>query len=341
MDEKTDFLRDIAGQPSAVRSAVQYYRTYGRERLQYWNQSLMAGKKVLFSGMGSSEFAVETILPAMAGRGVESWLLDAGELLHFPRPFNGLLVLISQSGESAETRKLAAEKAEGRFVAVTNNPESTIAKLACLNLPMMAGEEASISTKTYANTLAVLHLMAQEPELIETALDRLDRVAASMHATPQEAIEKAADMLAGAPAIQFIGRGPTMSSARESSLAFMEGARIVCSALTGGNFRHGPLELSDANHYCVIFIPQSPTSGLMNGLAAELTAKGSRVVVITDQAPDVAISADAVISIPTHGVSLFSLAAASAHARLLEAVARRRGLVAGVFRYSGKITATE
>jgi glucosamine--fructose-6-phosphate aminotransferase (isomerizing) len=301
---------------------------------------LMAGKKVLFAGMGSSEFAAETILPAMAARGVESWLVDAGELLHFPRPFNGQLVLISQSGESAETRKLA-EMAAGRFVAITNNPQSAIAKLACLNMPMMAGEEASISTKTYANTLAVLHLMGQEPNTLDAALDRLEQVSAAMHAPTQESVEKAAYVLAGAPALQFIGRGPTMASARESSLAFMEGARIICSALTGGNFRHGPLELADANHYCVMFIPQCPTCGLMNNLAAELTAKGSHVVVITDQSPGVAISASAVISIPAHGELLFSLAAASTHARLLEAVARRKGLVAGVFRYSGKITATE
>jgi glucosamine--fructose-6-phosphate aminotransferase (isomerizing) len=340
MIEKTAFLRDVDEQPAALRRLVEYYRKEGAELLHRWHAAIKDEKKVMFCGMGSSEFAVETILPALYGRGVEAGLVDAGEFLHYPRPFDGLKVLISQSGESAETRKLA-EQAAGKFVAVTNNPSSAIAKLAQLNLPMMAGEEDSISTKTYSNTLGLLHLMVQKSGDTGQALDRLDQVAAAMHAVPQAAFEKAADVLAGAPALQFIARGPSMASAKESALAFMEGSRLIAAALTGGNFRHGPLELSDAKHYCVIFIPQSPNCHLQNRLAAELTDKGSHVVVITDQPLNEVPAVEAVISVPAHGEDLFPLVVASVHARLLDALARRRGLVAGVFRYSGKITTTE
>ena len=340
MNKQTVFLREIAEQPFALRRAIDYYRTEGREPLARWHTLLQARKRVLFSGMGSSEYAVETILPTLARRGLESWLVDAGELLHFPRPFDGLLVLISQSGESAETRQLAAQ-ASGRFVAVTNHPESAIARLAALHLPMLAGDEAAISTKTYVNTLAVLHLMAREAGKVDPALDRLERVSEAMNAVPPESIEKAADVLAGAPALQFIARGPAMAAAKEACLSFVEGTRLMTSALTGGAFRHGPLELADANHYCVMFIPQSPTADLLNHLALELTAKGSHVVVITDQPAGAVPAVAAVLSVPAHGEDLFCLEVASVHARLLDAVARRRGLTAGDFRYSGKITLTE
>src|SRR5207253_3161412 len=101
------------------------------------------------------------ILPRLAAGGVDARVWEAGEWLHYgPRelPAGALVVAISQSGESIETRTLA-ERVAGRapLVAVTNDPESRLARAAAVVLPMRAGVEEMIATKTYSNTVGVLH----------------------------------------------------------------------------------------------------------------------------------------------------------------------------------------
>jgi len=70
--------------------------------------------------------------------------------------------LISQSGESAETKKAALALAGKGSppVVVVNDEASSMARAASLVLPMKAGAEKSISNKTYLNTLGVMHLLA-------------------------------------------------------------------------------------------------------------------------------------------------------------------------------------
>src|SRR5439155_22179413 len=74
-------------------------------------------------------------------------------------PRDGAAIIISQSGETADT--LAAlrycREAEQKIIAVVNQPESTIAREADVVLPTLAGPEIGVaSTKAFTTQLAVL-----------------------------------------------------------------------------------------------------------------------------------------------------------------------------------------
>lgn len=342
---KSAFLAEVGQQPMALRNLIAFYQGAGQARLAAWARAAQTHRRVVFAGMGTSEFAPAAILGALARQGIDATTRDAGEWLHYPRPQVGLPVLISQSGESVETRELAERrKRQGDLVAITNNETSTLAKSARLILPMCAGHETAISTKTYVNTLAVLYLMARAlagKSAVAQGLKQLDQAAKTMATVDHGAIDRAARLLSDAAAIHFIARGPALAAARQAALTFMEGTRISAAAYTGGAFRHGPFELADENLRCVFFIPAGPTRRIVEAMASEILAKGARVVVITDAALDLAGRRGCVLRAPGFGEELFPLSAATTQELLLHAVAAVRGLEAGRFRYGQKITARE
>lgn len=335
------FVKEIQEHPEALNRLIAFYRGEGRGLLSEWRKRAEKARRIVFAGMGTSEFVAQSILPRLAEQGMDVSTLDAGELLHYPRPMPGLLVLISQSGESFETRKVAERLGHSNWVSITNNPQSTIARAAGLNLSMLAGYESAIANKTYANTLALLFLMTQSTETLDSALEQLSRVAADMTQVSRERIEAAAKLLADAQAIHFISRGPAMAAVKQSSLTFMEGTRTTATPFTGGAFRHGPYELVDALHRCVFFMPGGKTFELLKNMVTEVAGKGSHVVIITDQDFTPPAGQVCVLKVASHGEELFNIVAAPTQEFLLEAVARQRGVEAGVFRNSQKITAVE
>ncbi len=341
----TPLMKEVAEQPGYLLKLATCYREQGRSCLDQWAGLARARRRVVFAGMGTSEFAAISVLGALARLGLDAETRDAGEWLHDPRTCPPLAVLISQSGESVETRLLAQRlRAKTQLVAITNNASSTLARAAGLVLPLVAGAETAISTKTYVNTLAVLYLMArrlQSVRALSDGLDRLERAAAAMARVDRPAVERAAVLLARAGAIHVVARGAAVAAARQTALTLIEGARVAASAYTGGAFRHGPFELADQRLHGIVFIPQGPTRQLLAALAADLLAKGGRVVVIADAALDLKGPSLVTIRIPACGEGLFPIVAAASHARLLIALAAARGMEAGRFRHGSKITVRE
>src|SRR5208337_3464282 len=95
---------------------------------------------------------------------VRALIWETGELVDNHRKFLGadiLLVVVSQSGETAEVLRLleALPRNEG-LVAVCNLETSSLARRASLLLPMMAGRPAPVGTKTYSCAVAVLMYLA-------------------------------------------------------------------------------------------------------------------------------------------------------------------------------------
>jgi len=337
------FLSDVANQPDALRDLVNFYRKDGQKLLHKWVEMAREHRRVVFSGMGTSKFAPEMVIQSMGISGVDAVTIDSSELLHYPKPIKGLFVLVSQSGESIETRKLLDIFPDETVVSVTNDEGSTIAKASKLVLPMHAGHENSIASKTYINTLGVLYLMAKALDgqaAIDKALDELSHVADVMGQYDADGVERAADMFAKANVVHMIGRGPSMVAARQATLTFMEGCDTPATPLVGGQFRHGPFELVGPKHYCMMFIPYGKTYELLKSMAIEVAEKGSHVVVITDRKFDVP-GTSIVLVVPEVGEELFALAAAATHEVMLEAIARRFNKIPGDYIYGSKVTSVE
>src|SRR4051812_13587580 len=97
------FIAEIAGQPDALRRAASGLAAHvgALDTLRS-----RPGGGLEFWGMGSSYDACSPAVTALARAGIAATMVDTAELLHFRLPTLGPaddLVLVSQSGESAET----------------------------------------------------------------------------------------------------------------------------------------------------------------------------------------------------------------------------------------------
>ncbi len=341
-DSRTDFLREVDSQPDALKELAAFYRGPGAVLLERWRNLLEKHGRVAFIGMGTSAIAPLLIRDRLLAAGRTVSLTDAGEYVHYCGDNlleDTLYVLISQSGESAETKKAALRLAESSCptVAIVNDTGSTMAHAASLVLPLKAGDEKSISNKTYLNTLAVLHLAAGGQT------DELDRLAGAMSTgLDQPRIIRAAEHLAPAGSVHFIARGPALCAANQLALTFMEGARTHGKAFAGGAFRHGPYEVLGEDHRAVMLAPAGRTRELCVAMAAQMAEAGSHVVLVTDRGdtPEHKNIVPLRITNPL-GEHSFPLAFARVQAWLLHHVARLRGFEAGVFNRVSKVTAVE
>ena len=160
------YLADILAQPAALRAAV---KAFSPEQLQPLKDQLQNGDfdRLIISGMGSSFNAAYPAFVSLTRLPVPVILLNTAELLHSLRAAispKTLLWLNSQSGRSAELVNLveSIENSQpARVLACVNDLASPLAQAAAVCLPIHAGEEATVSTKTYLNMLAV-NLLAAE-----------------------------------------------------------------------------------------------------------------------------------------------------------------------------------
>ncbi|MCJ7738176.1 MAG: SIS domain-containing protein, partial [Anaerolineae bacterium] len=277
--------------------------------------------------------------------------IDAGEWLHYqvivPRE-RSRVVLVSQSGESVEIKHLVEREIAGPdYVAITNDENSTLARHAALVLPIRAGDEAAISTKTYTNTLAVLFLTAaalEGPSAVDNAFDLIEQTANNLLTADREHLAAISEFMLPGNAVGFVGRGPAFVAAQQSALTFMEGARCFASAFSGGSFRHGPFEALGPDFRLVVFAPSSQTLPLMDRLGRDAAQLGAHVVLVTDtglpEADNLKVLRIASITGPS-SEDLFPLASSGPMPLLLHEFARARGIEAGNFRYGGKVPTRE
>ena len=288
------FLREISEQPSSLGNTYNYY-LHGEGRTQLENVKKIWDQRrfnhILFTGMGSSFFAPHLASCMLSASGISSYIINAGELLHYHLPLikeDVLLVCISQSGESYEIVKIMDKISAGvTCIGITNEADSTLAKKSRIALVSRAGKEEMTSTKTYVSTLLVLSIFTRvlagkwNPGSIPELNDAIRSVETLIN-TYSEWLAPSMDLLGHPAFVQVIGRGPSYSSVLQGALMIMEAARNPAAGIFGGEFRHGPMEMSKKGFRAIILAPLGKTYDQAIKLADDITKFGGRVVLITN-----------------------------------------------------------
>ncbi len=146
----TPYEQDIQDQPESLRAFATAPAVAGLEELR------QGYDRIVLTGMGTSHFAGLPTWRALARRGWPAWWLDTTQLLDTADLVTPgtLLVVTSQSGRSAEVVALCDGRPRSTLVAVTNDGASPLARAADLVVPLHSGAEATVSTKSYLNSLA-------------------------------------------------------------------------------------------------------------------------------------------------------------------------------------------
>ncbi|MFH1475097.1 MAG: SIS domain-containing protein [Chloroflexota bacterium] len=287
------FVADVAVQPAVVRRVLAAAEGRLDRPLRAAAALLQRHpeRPVLVVGMGSSLSAGRIVHSLLVPAGRLVLLEDAGELLHYGLGAvanAGCVIAISQSGRSAETVRVI-EQLRGSggvpVVAVVNDPGSPVAAGADVVLDVDAGLEAAVATKTYVATIAVLALLVGRIVPGAPTREDLARVADEMELQLHETDgTRGARHLAGCPAIVVVGRGPSLGAADYAALTIKETAAIPAEAMSGGAFRHGPLELTASEVGLIVLAPAGSTARLAAAMAREVAARGGRTWLLTEAA---------------------------------------------------------
>jgi glucosamine--fructose-6-phosphate aminotransferase (isomerizing) len=207
-------------------------------------------------------------------------------------------LVVSQSGETADTLaalRYCAGRAE-TILSVVNVAESSIARESDLALPILAGVEIGVaSTKAFTCQLTVLLVLALKAahdrghltsEDLADHLSQLRALPATLNTALEtsQATRSAAQKLAEARDIIFLGRGAMYPLALEGALKLKEISYIHAEAYASGELKHGPIALIDQSVPVVVMAPKDRLFEKTTSNMQEVIARGGRVVLVTDKA---------------------------------------------------------
>jgi len=212
-------------------------------------------------------------------------------------PDHALFVVISQSGETADTLAALRHANEAGYLAtlaICNVPESSIVREADLVMMTRAGPEIGVaSTKAFTTQLVVLQLLVLVLARLEglAGEDELAQWVRELNSLPglikqalalDDRIEKLAERFAEKHHALFLGRGSHYPIAMEGALKLKEISYIHAEAYPAGELKHGPLALVDYDMPVVAVAPNNRLLAKLISNIEEVRARGGEMYVIAD-----------------------------------------------------------
>lgn len=236
--------------------------------------------------------------------GIPARLEFASEFKYFPPPVSGLVIGITQSGETADTLT-ALKQAKVHTcptLAVTNVLGCSVSRVADATIFMRAGPEISVAaTKSFVAELAVMM------QLINIFSDEhYSNVLLHAHRAIEEVLLKdlsdAVSVCKKAQSIFYVGRGPFYPVSLEGALKMKEIAYIHAEGYAAGELKHGPFALLSQDTPVIAICMPDSTSEVMMSNIKEIKARGAPVIALGIEGDvDLADVADIFIPLPdTH-----------------------------------------
>ncbi len=215
-----------------------------------------------------------------------------------PLPQGGLGLLVSQSGETADTiAALRYMHEQGQHVlSIVNVPESSMARESDAVLETVAGPEIGVaSTKAFTAQLVALACLALGTGRARGTLSAAEeaKVTASLLEVPgraaevldrQDEIKALAQRVAQARDVLYLGRGNCFPIALEGALKLKEISYIHAEGYAAGEMKHGPIALIDKDVPVIAIVPSGPLFEKVASNLQEAAARGGQVIVFSDEA---------------------------------------------------------
>jgi glutamine---fructose-6-phosphate transaminase (isomerizing) len=198
---------------------------------------------------------------------------------------DSVVVALSQSGRTPDVVSYVERaRAQGAWtIALTNEPESELARAAEMSLPLAAGVERSVAaSKTYLNMLAAIALLAgacaQREHETGDALRRVADLLAANLDRLEQSVSEVALAFAYVGRMYVIGRGMEIATAREIALKLKETCRVAAEPLTATDLVHGPVATLDA--LFPVWVIASRDAGLQAVLEAAQRARDANATLV-------------------------------------------------------------
>jgi glutamine---fructose-6-phosphate transaminase (isomerizing) len=227
---------------------------------------------------------------------------------------NDMLILVSQSGETADTIAAMKEgKKEGAYtLSICNVLGSTLARDADGVIFTHAGPEIGVaSTKAFTTQISVLFMLMlymgkklgiMDGNSIREKISEIKKIPHKVQVIldASKTLEELARKYMGFKDFLYIGRGINYPTALEGALKLKEISYIHAEAYAAGEMKHGPIALIDENLPVAIISPDDSTYRKTCGNIEEVMARRGKAILFTDKDDhEMADRADACFIVPS------------------------------------------
>lgn len=256
--------------------------------------------------------------------------VDYGSEFRYRNPLvdeNTLMILISQSGETADTLAglRGGKEKKAKTLAICNVVGSSIARESEAVIFTHAGPEISVaSTKAFTTQLTILYLLAiklgrltslltdkQAKKLIDDLMKVPHQVEEVLNSSMK--IREIGEKYMHCTNFLYLGRGINYPLALEGALKLKEISYIHAEGYPAGEMKHGPIALIDVDVPTVVIATKHHThKKLLSNIEEVRSRKGPVIAVVTDNEREVPPLADDCITVPRNNHMLMPIISAVA-----------------------------
>ncbi len=304
-------LKEIYEQPDSIKNAMR--GRAGKAIKLSVNGTLDKCERVILTACGTSWHAAligRYMIEKIAGIPAE---VDYASEFRYRDPLvgrNDLVVVISQSGETADTLAALreAKRRGARTMGIVNVVGSTIAREAQMGIYLHAGPEIGVaSTKAFTNQLVCLLLLALDIRQRRNGppsaalIRELKAIPGKIAAVLKEdlKIKAIARDVAGHSNFLYLGRGINYPVALEGALKLKEISYIHAEGYPAAEMKHGPIALIDENMPVVFIANKGSGYDKIISNMEEVKARKGKIIAIASEGDDgISRLADWVIHVP-------------------------------------------
>jgi glucosamine--fructose-6-phosphate aminotransferase (isomerizing) len=294
--------KEIAEQPEVVGRTLAHYLDLGAGKVHMpvalpfdWSKLT----RISITACGTASLAGQIAkywFESLARISVEVDVASEFRYRQAPLDPGGLMICISQSGETADTLAgLRYAKEQGlHILSVVNVPTSSMARESDVVVPTLAGPEIGVaSTKAFTCQLTALACLAiaaasargtLKPGEEEALVNDLIAIPGLMVEALklENHIEHVAHDMAKATDVLYLGRGTSYPLALEGALKLKEISYIHAEGYAAGELKHGPIALIDESLPVIVIAPHDGLYEKTVSNMQEVAARGGRIILISD-----------------------------------------------------------
>lgn len=284
-------LKEIMEEPKVLDRIIKTYSETNPFQF-LTNKFIEKFKKIVFVGCGTAYHSGLVAVEYMKEFARIDASAEIASEYRYSNPLinkETLIVLISQSGETADTLavcELAKEKG-ATTIALTNVLYSSLSKIAHFVLPVCAGPEIAVaSTKAYVAQVAVVYLLAKHFAYVKfgdspTYLNDISHLKENIKNINFENLGTLPNEFSKTDKVFYLGRNLDNLIALEGSLKLKEITYINSQSYPLGELKHGYLALIDNETYgIVVATKKAMLEKTLNGVS-EAISRGAKIILIT------------------------------------------------------------
>ncbi len=340
----TVLLNDVAGVEAITRELEKLKtdifdtKTSQIERIREIANAIRKEKKVLLLGMGASHFVNEIFAFQLRKLGYSAIAITASEYIYDPLPPDpSIVILTSQSGESVETVKCIPFFNDRIIYSVTLGAESTIARETNALICSGGTEIAYAGTRSVSLSLAAFAYISAE--LGAVSYEAIEN-AVLFEPSNQELFDHSVWLLFNKKNIVATGRSLFSSVAGLFALGCEELAHRPVLYNESGTFRHGPMEILNAETVLVVF-RQAGKLGQLCKSFLDIREKSGCSLIVFDASGEEPLTGVLTFHCPIGDDISAALGMMSTFQLLMIAYACGKNPRTGLPRFGSKVTITE